>query len=110
MTMKTTTPLTGVVPPVVTPLTPDRRLDVPSYERLINRLITAGVDGLFVLGSTGEVAFCTDEMRAQVLTEAVRIIDGRVPLLAGVIDTQTARSFVTKVPEFGCRTCRGICA
>ena len=86
-----TTTLTGVVPPVVTPLTPDRRLDVPSYERLINRLITAGVDGLFVLGSTGEVAFCTDQMRAQVLTEAVRIIDGRVPLLAGVIDTQTAR-------------------
>lgn len=54
-------------------------------------MILAGVDGLFVLGSTGEVAFCTDRMRRQVLDEAVRIVDGRVPLLAGVIDTQTAR-------------------
>lgn len=89
--MSTASKLTGVIPPVVTPLTQDRRLDIESYERLINRLITAGVDGLFVLGSTGEVAFCTDEMRGQILTEAARIIDGRVPLLAGVIDTQTAR-------------------
>jgi 4-hydroxy-tetrahydrodipicolinate synthase len=83
--------LSGVVPPVVTPLTDDRRLDVGSYERLINRLIAAGVHGLFVLGSTSEVAFCTVQMRQQVLTAAVRIIDGRVPVLAGVVDTQTAR-------------------
>ncbi|MGV9800309.1 dihydrodipicolinate synthase family protein [Mycobacterium sp. NPDC003449] len=89
--MSTAGRLTGVVPPVVTPLTEDRRLDVESFERVINRHIAAGVDGLFVLGSTGEVAFCTDAMRAQVIGEAVRIIAGRVPLLAGAIDTQTAR-------------------
>ncbi|MEP6559852.1 MAG: dihydrodipicolinate synthase family protein [Nakamurella sp.] len=89
--MSTTGKLTGVIPPVVTPLTQDRRLDIESYERLINRLIDAGVDGLFVLGSTGEVAFSTDQLRGQIITEAVRIINGRVPLLAGVIDTQTAR-------------------
>lgn len=85
------TRLQGVMPPVVTPLNPDRTLDVASYERLINRLIDAGVDGLFVLGSTSEVAFCTDELREQILTEAIRIAAGRVPLLVGVIDTQTAR-------------------
>ena len=33
----------GVVPPVVVPDTPDHELDVPSFERLINRLIDAGV-------------------------------------------------------------------
>ncbi|SCK16782.1 dihydrodipicolinate synthase family protein [Streptomyces sp. WMMB 322] len=85
-------PLTGgVVPPLVTPLTEDRALDVPSFERLIGRLLEAGVDGLFVLGSTGEAAFCTDELRAQVISEAVRVTAGRVPVLAGVIDTQTGR-------------------
>lgn len=83
--------LTGVVPPVVTPLTDDRKLDVDSYERLIDRLITAGVDGLFVLGSTGEVVFSTDDRRRQVVAEAVRIAAGRVPVVAGVIDTQTPR-------------------
>jgi 4-hydroxy-tetrahydrodipicolinate synthase len=80
-----------VVPPLVTPLTEDRTLDVPSFERLIARLLAAGVDGLFVLGSTGEAAFCTDELRSRVVREAVRITAGRVPVLAGVIDTQTGR-------------------
>lgn len=89
--MNTADRLSGVVPPIVTPLTQDRQLDVESLERVIERLIAAGVDGLFALGSTGEVAFCTDEMRKQVLTEAVRIVGGRVPLLAGIIDTQTPR-------------------
>lgn len=81
----------GVYPPVVTPLTADRTLDVPSFERLIDRLIGHGVDGLFVLGSTGGVAFATDAQRRQILREAIRITAGRVPVMAGVIDTQTAR-------------------
>ncbi|WP_314175841.1 dihydrodipicolinate synthase family protein [Streptomyces winkii] len=87
----TRSPVSGVVPPLVTPLTPDRTLDVPSFERLIRRLLAAGVDGLFVLGSTGEAAFCTDELRQRVISEAVRVTAGRVPVLAGVIDTQTGR-------------------
>ena len=86
-----TTHFHGVIPPVVTPLTTDGDLDVVSYEKLINRLIEQGVDGLFILGSTSEVAFFDDEMRGRVLGEAKRIIDGRVPLLAGVIDTETLR-------------------
>ena len=80
----------GVVPPLAIPLK-DGELDVPSLERHINRLIEAGLDGLFVSGSTGEVAFSTAERRAQIQREAVRIVDGRIPLLVGVIDTETER-------------------
>ena len=39
--------ISGVVPPVVVPDTTDRKLDVASYERSLNRMIDAGVDGLF---------------------------------------------------------------
>ena len=81
----------GVVPPVVTPDTPDHQLDVVSFERSINRLIEAGVDGLFFLGSSGEVVFATDERRDQIVFEAVRIVDHRVPVLVGIIDTETER-------------------
>ena len=42
----------GVIPPVVTPDTEDRQLDVASLERSIERMIDAGVDGLFFLGSS----------------------------------------------------------
>ena len=81
----------GVIPPVVIPDTPDHELDVPSFERLINRMIDAGVDGLFFLGSSGEVVFSTDERREQIIKEAVRIVDHRVPVLVGIIDTETER-------------------
>ncbi len=81
----------GVVPPVVVPDTEDRALDVASFERSINRMIDAGVDGLFFLGSSGEVVFSTDERRDEVVREAVRIVDHRVPVLVGVIDTETER-------------------
>ena len=89
--MSSNVPFSGVVPPVVTPDTPDHQLDVVSFERSINRLIEAGVDGLFFLGSSGEVVFATDERRDQIVREAVRIVDHRVPVLVGTIDTETER-------------------
>ena len=84
-------PFRGVIPPVVIPLTADRHLDLEALERSINRMITAGVDGLFFLGSSGEVAFLTDAQRYHVLQEAVAIVNKRVPVLAGIIDMETMR-------------------
>ena len=81
----------GVIPPVVIPLTRDRTLDLVSFSRNIERMIEAGVDGLFFLGSSGEVAFLTDAQRQHVLQEAVSIVRGRVPVLAGIIDMETLR-------------------
>ena len=83
-------PFRGVVPPLAIPLK-DGELDVPSLERHINRMIDAGIHGLFVLGSSGEVVFSTDKRRDQILREAKRIVDGRIPIMAGVIDTETER-------------------
>ena len=81
----------GVIPPVVVPLNKERTLDSEAFAKSINRMIDAGVDGLFFLGSSGEVAFLPDEQRIRVLTEAVTIVDGRVPVLAGIIDIETPR-------------------
>ncbi|OTA25970.1 dihydrodipicolinate synthase family protein [Alloscardovia macacae] len=81
----------GVFPPVVTALTADGQLDEVSFARSINRMIDAGVHGLFVLGSSGEVAFSTDERRREIIEAAVRIVDHRVPLLVGCIDTESKR-------------------
>ena len=98
---------TGVIPPVVVPDTEDHQLDVASFERSINRMIDAGVDGLFFLGSSGEVVFSTDERRRQIIAEAVRIVDHRVPVMVGIIDTETERMISDKVSNghiaHGCR-------
>lgn len=87
----TDSPFHGVIPPVVIPLTEKKQLDLEAFERSINRMIDAGVDGLFFLGSSGEVAFLTDAQRYHVLQEAVAIVNHRVPVLAGVIDMETLR-------------------
>ncbi|MER5380026.1 dihydrodipicolinate synthase family protein [Streptomyces sp. NPDC002688] len=84
-------PLTGVVPPVCTPLTPDREVDVPSLTRLIDHLMDGGVHGLFVLGSTSEVAYLTDAQRRLAVETAVGHVAGRLPVLAGAIDMTTPR-------------------
>ncbi|KOV67949.1 dihydrodipicolinate synthase family protein [Streptomyces sp. MMG1121] len=84
-------PLTGVVPPVCTPLTPDREVDVPSLLRLVDHLVDGGVHGLFLLGSTSEAAFLTDRQRRQVVEAVVGHVGGRLPVLAGAIDMTTPR-------------------
>ncbi|MER8084699.1 dihydrodipicolinate synthase family protein [Streptomyces sp. NPDC094048] len=89
--MSLTAPLHGVVPPVCTPLDSRGEVDTSSLARLVEHLVAGGVHGLFALGSTSEVAYLTDEQRATALETVVDVADGRVPVLAGVIDTTTAR-------------------
>ncbi|MFI8435241.1 dihydrodipicolinate synthase family protein [Streptomyces sp. NPDC079020] len=89
--MSLTAPLRGIVPPVCTPLDSRGDIDTASLGRLVEHLIGGGVHGLFALGSTSEVAYLTDEQRATVLETVVGVTDGRVPVLAGVIDTTTVR-------------------
>jgi len=84
-------PLTGVVPPVCTPLTPEREVDVPSLLRLVDHLVGAGVHGLFVLGSTSEAAFLTDAQRRRVVETVAAHAGGQLPVLAGAIDMTTPR-------------------
>ena len=81
----------GIVPPVVTPLTHDFKVDYPSFTRVIENLLEGGVHGLFVLGSTSEVVFHDEATRRAILDHAVKVNNGRVPLLAGVIDPTTDR-------------------
>ncbi|MGW1724396.1 dihydrodipicolinate synthase family protein [Streptomyces sp. NPDC002306] len=85
------TPLTGVVPPVCTPLTPDREVDVRSLRRLVDHLLDGGVHGLFVLGSTSEAAYLTDRQRRLVVETVAAHVGGRLPVLAGAIDMTTPR-------------------
>jgi 4-hydroxy-tetrahydrodipicolinate synthase len=84
-------PLTGVVPPVCTPLTPDREVDVPSLLRLVDHLLAGGVHGLFVLGSSSEAAYLRDTQRRLVVEAVTGHVGGQVPVLAGTIDMTTPR-------------------
>lgn len=94
----------GVIPPICTPLTPELDVDTRSLARLVEHLLAAGVDGVFALGSTGEMAFLTDAQREQVLRTVVGAVSGQVPVLAGAIDTTTlrVREHVRAAERTGC--------
>ncbi len=89
--MALTTPLRGVVPPICTPLDPTGEVDATALSQLVEHLIRSGVHGVFALGSSGEAAYLTDTQRALVVETVAAAAGGRVPVLAGVIDTTTAR-------------------
>ena len=81
----------GVVPPVVTPLTADYSIDFPSFARTLENLLEGGVHGLFVLGSTSEVVFHDAAARKAIVEHAVKVNNGRVPIFVGAIDPTTDR-------------------
>jgi 4-hydroxy-tetrahydrodipicolinate synthase len=81
----------GVIPPVVTPLSPGGDVDVASLERLVEFLIDGGADGLFALGSSGETAYLTADRQNTVIETVTGAAAGRVPVLVGAIETTTQR-------------------
>ncbi|MFP2769304.1 dihydrodipicolinate synthase family protein [Oceanisphaera sp. KMM 10153] len=72
------------------PLTPmnERGLDEGAFVRLIERLVTASVDSIGVLGSTGNYAYLTKTERARVLKLAVEHA-GNIPVIAGIAALRT---------------------
>ena len=96
-------PLSGIIPPLVTPLKNNETLDVESLERLIEHLIEGGVHGLFVLGTTGEEQSLSYDVRKQMIKESCRINRGRLPLLACITDTSIEESIrlARKAADYG---------
>jgi 4-hydroxy-tetrahydrodipicolinate synthase len=86
------TPLTGIIPPMVTPLVGPDALDIPGLERLVEHLIAGKVSGLFVLGTTGEGPSLSYRLRRELIDRTCRLVRGRVPVLAGITDTAACES------------------
>ena len=82
---------TGMIPPVVTPFTAEGEVDLEALDRVIEHLIEGGMNGLFILGSSGEVAYLNDAQRDAVTARTVATAAGRVPVLVGAIETTAKR-------------------
>ena len=85
------TAIRGLVPPVVTPFHADGSLDLDSLDRVVEHLIAGGVHGLFILGSSGQVAYLTDEERDDVVRRVIATVAGRVPVQVGTPDFTARR-------------------
>ena len=83
----------GIVPPMVTPFNEDESIDEALLRAEVEYLISAaGVHGVAVGGSTGEGhTLTTDELR-RIVSLAVEVAGGRVPVIAGIIVDSTRQA------------------
>ncbi len=88
-------PLRGITTPLATPLQlRPFSLDISGLERLIEHVIKGGVNGIFLLGTTGEFSSLGREMRQEVIRRATTQIKGRVPVLIGITDTAISETLL----------------
>lgn len=81
---------TGIIPPLVTPLTKDEALDSPALVKLVEGCIAGGVSGVFVNGTSGEAMRLPLNVWKKNTEEVLKIVDGRVHVFCGAIDSSTA--------------------
>ncbi|WP_158938706.1 dihydrodipicolinate synthase family protein [Burkholderia sp. S171] len=79
----------GVFPAVTTKLKDDGSLDHEAIKSGLNRLIDNGVGGVVMMGMVGENAQLTPDEKRTVLKIAVETVNGRVPIVSGLAETNT---------------------
>lgn len=77
------TVLKGIIPPIITPMNEDESINAGELRNQVNRLIGAGVHGLFPFGTNGESYILSEKEKEQVLSVVVEETAGRVPVYAG---------------------------
>ena len=77
---------------MVTPLRSRDELDVAGLEKLVEHILSGGVSGLFILGTTGEGPSLGYPLRRELVQRVCRQVKHRVPVLVGITDTAFVES------------------
>ena len=73
---------TGVA--IVTPFHDSGNIDFGSFEKIIEHVVTHGVNYIVALGTTGESATLSKDEKVAVLDFVIEIVNKRVPVVAGI--------------------------
>jgi 4-hydroxy-tetrahydrodipicolinate synthase len=68
----------------ITPAHEQGHVDTDALATLLQRLVSAGVDSIGLLGSTGTYAYLTRSERRRAVEAAVECVGGRVPIIVGI--------------------------
>ena len=73
----------GSITALVTPFTEQGGVDYEALDRLVDYQLENGIDGLAVIGTTGESATMAREEIIAVMSRVIGRVDGRIPIMAG---------------------------
>lgn len=88
---------TGVA--LVTPFTGQGDIDFPALKKLIDHVITGGVEYVVSMGTTGEAATLTEEERFSILDFTLEHAQMRVPVVGGFGGNDT-RAIISSIEKY----------
>ena len=83
--------LKGSIVAIVTPFD-NQKIDEARLKELIEFQIANGTDGIVPCGTTGESATLTHEEHHRVIDLTIKVVNGRIPVIAGTGSNSTAES------------------
>jgi 4-hydroxy-tetrahydrodipicolinate synthase len=81
--------LRGSIVAIVTPFKDNGEIDLQAFDALLEWHIAQGTNGLVVCGTSGETPTLSEDEDAMMMERAVRIINGRIPVIAGTGSNST---------------------
>mgnify|MGYP001803497615 CR=1 FL=1 len=93
----------GIYTPVVTPHSESGEISWDRFSEVLEFLISKGVHGLIIAGTTGEYYAQTHDERLEVMRYAKKIIGDRLPLIVGTgaIRTEESIEFAQEAKSLG---------
>ncbi|MFQ6602154.1 dihydrodipicolinate synthase family protein [Flavobacterium sp. C3NV] len=82
----------GVMPAVTTKFTAEGQLDLVMFEKNIKAQIDAGVNGIILGGTLGEASTLTKEEKEVLITNTLRIVDGKIPVIVNIAEQTTTEA------------------
>ena len=76
--------LKGIFPVLPTPFAPGGTVAFPDFEAAVRFALASGAHGVVYPGTASEASFLTSEERERLAFRLAEIVDGRVPIVAGV--------------------------
>lgn len=73
----------GIIAAMITPFDEQQRINEDATRQLIDKLIGAGVSGIFILGTNGEFHMLDDAEKLHFASVVINHVRGRVPVYAG---------------------------
>ena len=79
----------GIFTAIITPFLENLKFDAKNFEKILEAQIAAAVDGIVVLGTTGESPTISHDEHQKIVELAVKIARGRIKIIAGTGSNST---------------------
>ncbi len=96
----------GIIPPIITPIDENERIDETKLRKQVNFVIEGGVHGILAFGSNGEFYMVDDDEQERGLNIMISEAKGRIPVFMGIGAIKTRKcvalaSMAAKAGVFG---------